>query len=872
MELYSWKGSRLWNAVHASVSFNNSADAGKLTVSSVAPGEHEVLYTTSGKLTQANAAICWLLGITPAGAAAGVLAHADALASRRADAESLDALARTLNGVLGDTHCTSADCNAARAAAYASARTFGRSVNTLPRVLAELIRSVDAQIEEMFSLVMPALNQHSSSTFYITTAINYANGAPHMGHAYESITSDVIARYHRVFGRDVLFVTGSDEHGQKIADTAESNAETPQELVDRNVDRFIHLNNKLFMDPDDYIRTTSARHKECCEWIFNRSYQNGDIYLGTYEGWYNVRTETFVTEKEAFENNYTDPTSGKPLTKMKEESYFFQQSKYYDKLLQFLKDNPDFIQPETRRNEIISRLETDGLLDLSISRTNITWGIPVPQDSKHVLYVWFDALTNYLTACDAHAPESPLSRFWPADVHIIGKDIVWFHTVIWPCMLWSAGLSVPKTVFGHGFVLAGDGQKMSKSLNNVVDPHEVLQNFSADSFRYYTSKAGSYGADVPFSKEGLAQVHNSELTDTLGNLVHRATSLCNKMCNGLVPDAEADRSALDVTAFVAALERSVSKYDLNNACDTAMDAARQANRYLTEQQPWKMQEQQAKECVIRSVLEAVYIISHLLHPFIPSASVRISNKLSTQMTPIACLSEKLDNLRPGTPVYIGEVLFSKVSITAASSDGNAGSNDAIESDSSTGSQQKSKSNKKGGKQQGETVANDASRLELRVGVMKEVERHPDADKLLVEKIDVGEDELRTVVSGIAGTYTPEQLTGTAAVFICNIKPVSMRGVKSQAMVLAAADANGQNIELVQPPEGTEAGTRVLMEDEDGSQSADEELKTDKRAYRQIASQLTTNENCEATFNGRRLVLYGGNTAVKVSSLSNAQLS
>jgi len=861
-ELKAWKGSRLWCAVHGALALGRG-DADWIRVIGVAPGEEQSLSVLSEPtLYHPNAAATRVvessLPALPPEASA-VLALADSTANSASSSDSLDSLAHSLSSV----DPSSPSFALAKACAYATARSVGTSLDLLPESLQRLVREVDHAISLLSGQSLPRLNHASTSTFYITTAINYANGAPHMGHAYESITSDVIARYHRVYGRDVLFVTGSDEHGQKIADTAEGFGETPQELVDRNVDRFKSLNSRLQMDPDDYIRTTAARHKECCEWIFNRSYENGDIYLGEYEGWYNVRTETFVTEQEAFENNYTDPTSGKPLKKMKEQSYFFQQSKYYEKLVHFLKNNPEFIQPENRRNEIISRLETDGLLDLSISRTNITWGIPVPNDNRHVLYVWFDALTNYLTVCDAHAPDSPLTRFWPADVHIIGKDIVWFHTVIWPCMLWSAGLSLPKTVFGHGFVLAADGQKMSKSLNNIVDPHEVLDHYPADSFRYFTSKAGSYGADVPFSKDGLAQVHNSELTDTLGNLLHRATSLCNKMCNGVVPHATPDLTALNVKAFLDEMEHSMASYELNNACDSAMNAARQANRWLTEQQPWKMQEHAAKERVIRSVLEAVYVIAHFLHPFIPSASVRISNKLSTQMIPMCCLSENLDNLQPNTPVHVGDVLFSKVEESSS-----AGARQEANANGDQTGQKKASGCKKGQKQQ----QNDASRLELRVGIMREVERHPDADKLLVEKVDLGESELRTVVSGIAGTHTPEQLRGNAAVFICNIKPVAMRGVRSQAMVLAAADSEGKNIELVQPPSNCQAGARVLMENDDGTESADDEMKTDKRAYRQIASQLVTNEKCEATFDGSRLVLQENGSAVKVSSLVNAQLS
>lgn len=621
----------------------------------------------------------------------------------------------------------------------------------------------------------------------------------------------------------------------------------------RNVEKFKRLNDMLEMAPDDYIRTTAMRHKGCCEWIFNRAMESGDIYLGEYEGWYNVRTESFVTEQEARELDYKDPMSGKPLTKMKEPSYFFAQSRYYERLLEHLRSNPEFVQPESRRNEIISRLETDGLFDLSISRTNISWGIPIPTDPKHVIYVWFDALTNYLTACDAHDESSPLSRFWPADVHIIGKDIVWFHSVIWPCMLWSAGLELPKTVFGHGFVLAADGQKMSKSLNNVIDPHDILSRYDADSFRYFTAKAGTYGSDVPFSEEGLATAHNAELTDTVGNLVHRATSLCAKFCSSCVPHSPPKPGCIDLDGVRSDMERNMRNFQLGNACESAMAAARAANRWLNDQQPWKASDQDERASIIRTVLEAIYCVAHVLHPFVPAASERIAAKLNSPMMPLFCLSSHLANLRPGTPVHVGEVLFSKVP--------DPGSPQAEQSQQQDQGKKKAESDK--------DKEPDISRLDLRVGRFAEVKQHESADKLLVERVELGNNDVRTIVSGLASSFSPAQLEGSLAVFLCNIKPVHMRGVTSEGMVLAATSDDGSSIELVRPPVGSQPGDKVQAQGYEGG-APDDVVKTDKKPFKAIASMMATNDSCLACFSSSPL--YAPTGACSVHSLKNRPIS
>jgi methionyl-tRNA synthetase len=386
--------------------------------------------------------------------------------------------------------------------------------------------------EEATTTTATTIEEKVPPPFYITTAINYTNGPAHMGHAYEAVTTDVIARFYRLTGAPTFFLTGSDEHGQKIAETARSEGKLPQELCDKYATGFQRLNQRLLISHDDYVRTTSPRHKATAQKLWTMC--GNDIYLDAYSGWYNVREENFVTETDAALTNYIDPVSNIPYKHVEEESYFFKMSQYQTALLDHLRDHPDFIRPEQYRNLILNRLQ-DELRDLSISRTTFDWGIPVPEGFKedHVMYVWVDALSNYLTGVDAlrllsdgNDDEVRLSQFWPANCHIIGKDILWFHTVIWPCLLMSAGLPLPQTVFAHGFVNDAEGKKMSKSLGNVVDPHDMLDQYDVDTFRWYLCKDAPYGSELAFSESRLRDMHNSDLCNNFGNLVNRATTLC----------------------------------------------------------------------------------------------------------------------------------------------------------------------------------------------------------------------------------------------------------------------------------------------------------------------------------------------------------
>ena len=697
----------------------------------------------------------------------------------------------------------------------------------------------------------------SSEKFCVTTAINYANGAPHMGHAYEAVSSDVIARYHRLYGRDVLFQTGSDEHGQKIAEAAAAAGCAPIDLCDKHVSLFQALNAKINVSNDVYNRTTSDVHKAACCALFERSRKNGDIYLDTYEGWYNVREETFVTDADAEAAEYKDPVSGKPLTKMSEESYFFRQSRYQKQLVEHIELNPEFIQPTRRRNEILARLREDELRDLSVSRTTFDWGIRVPDARGLVFYVCFAALTNYLTGAGwpTNAPNDDFSKtHWPASVHIIGKDIIWFHCVIWPCMLWSAGLPLPRTVFGHGFVMAADGQKMSKSIGNVVDPMEQLERYSSDTFRYYLMRGGVYGSDIPFSEPALVLTHNSDLADVLGNLVHRATNLCLKNCGGVVPavDESHIEPVVDVPALRAHSEMAMKHFETHKACELAINAVKDANKYLTESAPWAVKgdgAEKRKAVIIRSVLEAVYVAAHFLAPVIPDAAAAIFEKLGTPATPIWRL-KKSANLAAGTKVAVGDILFAKHEVEGEAKMLSSGERKKEKGEKS----EKSEKSEKAKKPAAADAPVDVSRLCLKVGTVTKVWRHPDAEKLYVETIDVGDKSgPRQVVSGLVDHVPEAEMLGKRVVVVANMKPSKMRGVESTAMVLCGTGSNGV-VEPLEPPASAPNGAIVACASFPGE--PDDVLNPKKKVFEAVSPDFSVLADGVAAYKGTPLLTGG----------------
>ncbi len=717
--------------------------------------------------------------------------------------------------------------------------------------------------------------------YYITTAINYANGPAHMGHAYEGVTADIIARYYRVATADgCYFVTGADEHGQKIAGVAEKEKITPFELVTKYVNGFKVLNQREFVSNDDYVRTTSERHKRTAKELWRMCSSKGDIYLDNYSGWYNVREETFVSENDAKLTDYKDPASQLPLKKVEEASYFFKMSKYQDRLVEHIEANPLCIQPETQRKFILARLK-EPLRDLSISRTTFNWGIPVPEgfEKDHVMYVWFDALTNYLTGVDAlgvNEDGSPagLKKSWPCDVHIIGKDIIWFHCVIWPCMLMSADIPLPKCVFAHGFVNDKEGKKMSKSFGNVIDPHDLLDKYCVDTFRWYLAKEAPYGNELSFSEESLATMHNADLCNTLGNLVHRALNLSQKYCGGVVPDVPLPEDLpVDVAALRSKSNTLMETFQLDQVASIAIAAFRDINKYLTDSAPWKMKGDDndiPRKVVIRTMLECVYACTHFLIPFIPEAAEKIFKKLNTDAVVVEDLS--IPALVVGTKVDVGSVLFDKIvseeERTAEMKAKELAEAQAKKKEKQKKNVEKSKNANSKSNEGGDPNQSEFTKIDIRVGRIEKVWYHEEADKLFCEEIDVGESEgPRQITSGLREHYTLEEMKGRLVLVVCNLKASKIIGFVSNGMVLAAKGDG--NVELVEAPEGSEVGERVFIDGLSGEPYSSSQVKK-KKIWEAVAKGLVSSEGGLATWEGG--VMKTSKGACKCKSLVGAAIA
>lgn len=643
--------------------------------------------------------------------------------------------------------------------------------------------------------------------YYITTAIAYTSSKPHIGNTYEAVLTDSIARFHRLDGENVLFQTGTDEHGQKIEEKAQALGRTPKEHVDivsAEVKRIWDIMNVSY---DKFIRTTDDYHEKQVQKIFRKLYEQGDIYKGSYEGWYCTPCEAFYTESQLVDGKC--PDCGREVKKAKEEAYFFKMSKYADRLLKYYEEHPDFIVPVSRKNEMINNFLKPGLQDLCVSRSSFKWGIPVDFDDKHVVYVWLDALTNYITGlgydADGNSDEK-FNEFWPADVHVIGKDIIRFHTIYWPIFLMALGLPLPKQVYGHGWLLQ-EGGKMSKSKGNVIYADDLVSMFGTDAVRYYVLTAMPQDNDGIISYEGVIETINGELANIFGNLVSRTVAMSNKYFGGKVvnkgvtEDIDADLKAI-VSGAYGKVKDKMKEYRISDAISEVFAVFRRANKYIDETMPWALSKDESKKDRLNTVLynltESILAGASLLQPFMPETSLKVADILGTTLIPFEKLSV-FDETAEYTVKENPDKLFDRLDEKAIL--------EKINKEKEEKAEKEKKATEKESAKKPQINFEDFEKVEFKVALITACEKVEKSKKLLKLKVKLGDEE-RTVVSGIANAYSPEYLVGKKVVMVTNLAPAKLCGIVSEGMIVCAENEEGK-ISFLTPEKDIEDGSPIF---------------------------------------------------------------
>ncbi len=638
--------------------------------------------------------------------------------------------------------------------------------------------------------------------YYITTAIAYTSRKPHIGNSYEIVLSDALARFKRMEGYDVLFQTGTDEHGQKIEEYAAAAGVSPKEYVDGVAGEIKAICDCLNTTYDKFIRTTDEDHEKAVQKIFQKLYDKGDIYKSEYEGWYCVPCESFFTDSQLVDGKC--PDCGREVRKEKEETYFFKLSKYQKQLEDYIEQNPDFIYPESRKKEMINNFIKPGLQDLCVSRSTFKWGVPVPFDDKHVIYVWIDALSNYITGLgyDTENPSENFKKYWPANVHVIGKDILRFHTIYWPIMLMALGEELPKQVFGHPWLLSGN-DKMSKSRGNVIYADELCDRFGVDAVRYYLLSEMPHAQDGTITYETIIERFNSDLANTLGNLVNRTVAMNNKYFDGVIQSGEATED-IDDELKTMALEalpkvtKLLDTYKVSDALSVVFDLAKRCNKYIDETMPWALAKDDEKKArlgtVLYNLLEGIRFIAVLLKPFMPETSDKILEQIGTDINTLESLAE-FGTTKAGAKVGIATPLFSRLDVEKTLAE--------IEASLPTPEAEEEAKEIEG---LAEIQFDDFAKVEIRVCKVKDCKPIKKAKKLLELTLDDGTKEPRTVASGIAKWYKPEDLIGKSVLVVANLAPRTLCGVESHGMILAGEI--GEDDVKVAFVEGLPAGTQL----------------------------------------------------------------